>query len=842
MRWATAICRLLVAACAFAGRAAYAWDVAVVPEDGELRAGRAVVVRVAVVDDAWAPVEDGYSVQVDGGLAVKLGPDGPPGVVRWAVIAPSQREEARVVVSRGGERRTVLLPIGLDVPAALDVEGIVTLEPGRREVALRVQPAAPMDVEALEVSSVGAEVTSVRPQGGDLLVTLRLAGGDAARIVPVVLSDRRGEALPVVVRLRVPGTVSVPMTTEPGARVELRIGERTPWVTVAGPDGQARFDVVHHADDVAARVRVEDAAGNAVLRDVELSRAPPVVLVGNVLSAWWSREAPPPVVVQAFDRRGQPWRSGAPTCRTPRIGEVPLVAVLPGVWVVPLPPGVRPDLGETRVRCEAAGAAPIELVVKNGPSVPERLSLRLFPEELSSDFPVSDVAVSLLDADGLPLPFTGEVQFSAALGHVEPGPETRAQGRAEYRGQLAAEAGTDRVKAAWYAPAGSGLVRSLALTAADATDDTRLDIEVVVRDPDRRGVAGVPVVLRLQGKEQTATSDARGRARWTVETSGTVPFLPYEIRADAAVADGVLVAGSRWGTPGGPDLMAEVPVRLSPGRLASVEVEVVPGRLATGTGKSAEVVARFLDRAGMPASQGLPTLEASEGTLVPLDATADGAYRWAFTPRGSFRERDVTFIARSEVLDVEGRTELEVRSAPVRWFVGLDAGVHTNLAAWTSSAFQLESGGRIRLRPDEREDTLARSRVFLVGGVGWFGSTERFPLTEGGEGAIRMDVLPTALQIQLRQEMPTYAAFVGAGLQAAPWVGSYRIDDGAPLVRGVGMLPPGVVGHAGVAVRVVGGELTLQLRASSLRSVGTPTSVSGWIGGLSMAVGYRVLQ
>jgi hypothetical protein len=273
-----------------------------------------------------------------------------------------------------------------------------------------------------------------------------------------------------------------------------------------------------------------------------------------------------------------------------------------------------------------------------------------------------------------------------------------------------------------------------------------------------------------------------------------------------------------------------------------VDVEVVPGRLPTGSGRSAEVVARFLDRAGMPASQGLPTLEASEGTLVPLEATADGAYRWSFTPRASFRERDVTFVARSEVLDVEGRADLEVRSAPVRWFVGVDAGVHTNLAAWTSSAFQIESGGRIRLRPDEREDTLARNRVFLVGGVGWFGSTERFDLAEGGEGAVRMDVVPAALQIQLRQEMPTYAAFVGAGLQAAPWVGSYRIGGGETLVRGFGVLPPGVVGHAGLAVRVVGGELTLQLRASSLRSVGTPTSVSGWIGGLSMAVGYRVLQ
>lgn len=832
----------LLVACSLLGARAWAWDVAVVPEEGELHAGRAVVVRIAVVDDAWAPVEEGYTVQVDGGVAVKLGPDGPPGVVRWAVVAPSQREEARLIIGRGSERRTVLLPIALDVPTSLDVEDVVSLEPGRREVSLRVHPAGPMPQEALDVSTSGAEVTSVRAQGGDFSVGLRLPVSDAARVVPVVFRDRRTDALPVVVRLRVPGTVALPMTTEPGARVEVRVGERVAGSTVAGPDGQVRMDVTHHADEVSGRVRVEDAAGNALVRDVELSRAPAVVLVGSVMSSWWPREAPPPVVVQAFDRRGQPWRSGTPTCRTPRIGEVPLVSVLPGVWLVPLPPGVRPDLGETRVRCEAAGASSIELVVRNGPSVPDKLSLRLFPEELSSDFPVSDVAVALLDADAMPLPFSGEVTFSAALGHVEPGPETRTQGRAEYRGQLAAEAGSDRVRASWYAPSGHGLVHSLALTAADASQDTRLELEFVVRDPERIAVTDVPVVLRVQGREYTAVSDTRGRARWTVETSGTVPFIPYEVRTDAVMDDGVLVAGTRWGSPGGPDLFAEVPVRLSPGRLAAVDVEVLPGSLSTGIGRSAEIVAKFLDRAGMPASQGLPTLEASEGTLVPLEATADGAYRWSFTPRASFRERDITFVARSEVLDVEGRTTLPVRSAPVRWFVGVDAGLHTNLAAWTSTAIHLESGGRIRLRPDEREETLSRSRVFLVGGLGWYGSVERFPLEEGGEAGVRMDVFPAALQIQLRQEMPTYAAFLGAGLQAAPWVGVYRIDDGAALVRGAGVLPPGVVGHAGLAVRVVGGELTLQLRASSLRSVGTAASVSGWVGGLDVAVGYRVLQ
>jgi hypothetical protein len=385
-----------------------------------------------------------------------------------------------------------------------------------------------------------------------------------------------------------------------------------------------------------------------------------------------------------------------------------------------------------------------------------------------------------------------------------------------------------------------GSAAAIALVGVDATNDRLLRLLVRVLDAAQHPLQAAVVAADVDGDVVRVATDAQGYARVELPVAGTSPFLPVTLTADERVARFVVVGGTAsWREPAA-DLTASVVVRVDPGRVATAELSVSPAVLRPGRSAEAEVRARFLDRAGKVATDGLPTLRVSAGRLEPLPPDADGTLRWSLTPPGGFASRQIDVEAINDVLDVEATARLDVRPAPVDAFLGVDGGIHSNFGALTAGGLWIEGGGRVRLRRDEDEATLLPSRVFVVADVGWYGSRERLAEGDASSGSVRMDVVPIGVRAQLRQEYPTGAFWIGLGGVVAPWWGSAEVG-GEAVARRAGVLRPGLSVEAGAGVRVLGGEVFVQLRGSTLTSQGTPASFTGAVGGLSGGLGYRLL-
>jgi hypothetical protein len=834
----------LLALAAIFARPALAWEATAVPADGALRPGRPSLVWVAVVDDAWRPVGQGVSVAVErgevGAPASVGAPPPSPGVTGWWVTAPAGSREANVWVTWEGKRKSVRLPVHVDPPSRMTVEPVGVTEASSGVLVLSVRGASLPPPGELQVDVSEGRVLAVDVAGGGLRVRVALPEDPLPRQVLVSVRDARRADVPVAVRVPVVARVALPVQTEPGARVWVRLGDEEQGPLVVGADGVARFSLIQRPEVRVARLRVEDALGNVTARDVPLETHLHAVAVASVDLASAQLGGAPAVWVAGLDERGDPWRSEPPRCRTPGLGEVLVLDVGPGVFGVVLPPAPGGAVWERRVRCEFADRAVTEVEVPGDRGVPTRLALRMYPDLLSSDFPVSDVQVALENGAGERVAIAGRLEVSARYGTVHLGAPQGPVARGEYRGQVAAEVGEDEIIARWFAPEGSGSAAAVALVGVDATPDRQLRLLVRVLDAARRPLSAAVVGAEVEGNTVQVATDAQGYARVELPVAGTSPFLTLTLTADERSSRFVVVGGTAaWAEPS-PDLTATVQVRVDPGRVATAELSVTPAVLRPGRAAGAEVRARFLDRAGKIATDGLPTLRVSAGRLEPLPPDADGTLRWTLAPPAGFAARQIEIEAINDVLDVEATARLDVRPAPVDAFLGVDGGIHSNFGALTAGGLWVEGGGRIRLRRDEDEATLLPSRVFLVADVGWYGARERLAEGDATSGSVRMDVVPIGVRAQLRQEYPTGAFWIGLGGVVAPWWGSAELDGDA-VARRVGVLRPGLSVEAGAGVRVLGGEVFVQLRGSTLTSQGTPASFSGAVGGLSGGVGYRLL-
>ena len=76
-----------------------------------------------------------------------------------------------------------------------------------------------------------------------------------------------------------------------------------------------------------------------------------------------------------------------------------MVSTGEGAWVLPLAEVRTADAGELRIQCSLGSAARSVFRVPVAAGIPRRLRLGLWPESLSTDFPVAEVQVALAEKE-----------------------------------------------------------------------------------------------------------------------------------------------------------------------------------------------------------------------------------------------------------------------------------------------------------------------------------------------------------------------------------------------------------------------------------------------------------
>ena len=188
---------------------------------------------------------------------------------------------------------------------------------------------------------------------------------------------------------------------------------------------------------------------------------------------------------------------------------------------------------------------------------------------------------------------------------------------------------------------------------------------------------------------------------------------------------------------------------------------------------------------------------------------------------------------------MEDEAVVRVRPRPFWRYVGVGAGVHSNFGRLNTPRFAVELGWRVRTTPREVEPPPERPQLFLRTGIGWYGRSLEEEASFGGQAAVRMDLLPVSVGLQVRRAWSVMALWGGLGGEIVPYVGGASLE-GQLVRRQVGILAPALTASVGWGVRVPGGELALEARASTLTSPGTDVSFQGYVGGLAIQASYRI--
>lgn len=821
---------------------ARAWEVDAVAADGALLEGAVGWVWIAVQDDQGRPVSSEPVVRSADAVVVPLHVQAAPGVFGFSV-APAPGERAvGLRVEHEGRDRSISVPVEAAPQPRWSAPEVVVAELSEEEVTFLVRGDDLPPPEALDVRSERARLIGVTAEPDGLRVRLAPAPSEDGfpRAWLVAVRDTRGLAPPQWVRVRQRSRLAVRAGgLEPGSQVWVSVGARSYGPDVADASGAVAVLIDHYPGEVEGRVRVVDPAGNEASRPTQLPGENQTLLMGVVAGSREQGEAPPSVYVRADTSRGGPWRRDPPLCRAPRFGDLPVFELGAGIWRVQVP-YVPPSASvELRVQCDLDDAS-TSLSLPVAAEVPVGIELKVWPEELTADFPVADVRVSLHNAVGERVPFAGKLMLDAALGSLRVLDAEGPVRRAEYRGGLSAEVGEDIVEARWYQSAGAGPVDRLRLTTAAMPVAGELQVWVRAEDANRRPLPGREVAIEAGDRTMVTETGAGGWAHVLLPLLAGERPVRISARSEGRRRQIVLVRGTEVsaGVPGGPDLFASVTLPVTVGRVAEVELSATPAQLKPGRGETSIVTARFVDRTGHLADAAAPEVTSSEGELRPLEADVDGTMRWELVPRPSFRTRTIEIRARSEALDVEESVGVELRSPAANAIVGVSAGVQSNFAALLSPRLELSGDFRVRFGRQDGQP-LGPSRFFVRSAVAWY-SAAGSAGGDGIEGRKQTSFFPISVVLMLRQEYPAHAFWVGLGGQLVPYWGATSFD-GVVVDRGGGVLPPALVLAAGYGLRVPGGEVVLEVQGSTLSSPGDRRAVAGFVGGVAVGLGYRLV-
>jgi hypothetical protein len=815
---------------------AYAQDVVGVPRTGTLHHGRWTEVIVAGVGSDGEPLRQRPDLQCDRGAVAPLARESAPGTSLWWVLPDERAGKVRCRAAWGATVGAFALPVGLVESTPLDAAeravGLVSADAIRVEVA-----GTDLVPEALQVVTSEGSVRRVHAEDDRLVVEVTPDEDPVPRVMLLGLRDRRRASRPRWTLVRLKARLEQTVRTEPGATVSVRVGDRTYGPVVVDETGMAKLKVEQYPEEQEGVIEVSDDVGNTTRRTFQMSSRRAARLVPFVSGPRYPGEPPPTVWLTAIRGDGRRWTGPAPTCRTPRLGDLPLVAVPEG-WMLQLPRSDAGDAWEVRVRCVLADVAVASFSVPLADAVPVGMNLRVWPEVLSADFPLADVAVSFNNAIGERIPVVGDVDLTAEYGTFEGIQHVGPVVRAEYLGDLAAEVGEDQITATWTAPPGEGVVDRLEAVVLDATG-AKVRTAVRTLDALRRPLEGIRVTVEGAAPVEGVT-DAQGWAVVDVPVPNAATIVRLSARTRMQEVTTLGVRGTAWqGGPLRPDLQAGAFLNVDPGRVADVDIQMKPPQIATGPGGRSEISVRFLDRSGLVVEEREPEVTVDAGQLIRASGNDTDTHVFRYIAPRSFRERDVEVSARSLTLDVAESRVLRIRSKPPRYIFGVSGGLQSNLIELNTARINVHGEFRIPVGdPELFDDPPGPSRFMLRAGIGWYGSQQSADIS-GTSSTVRMDLFPITFGFLLRQEYATQAFWVGGLWEVVPYRSVAQFQTGAAIGASGALAGGGA--FAGYGIRIPSGEVGVELRGSFLTSPAATVGFEGPVGGLSALLTYRLL-
>lgn len=830
--------RLLLAAALGPVGLARAQDLAAYVPQGALRPGQPTEVRFVRSDGVVPPLPP-EAAAFRGGTARPLDVD----AGRWLVVPAPDAAQVEATAWIGGAVLAAVLPVEAWPEPALPLPTSAVTAARRGRTVLRLPSDDPPVPEALQVVTGEGRVLGVRREAGGIVVEIEADDRPEARAFLVGIRDGRSDAPPAWTRVRLRATGDTSLSAPPGTAVTAEVGGRTYGPVIADEDGRVTVTFQQDPGDDRVMLRLVDPYGNVQQVPVALPRTPRAQLLALVEGPRFPGEAPPGVWLRGVDAAGAPWRRSLPTCRTPVEGDLPVMQVSPGMWRVAMPALVGGRGGDLRVRCRLGEEAEVDVLVPLADAVPTALDVDVFPEILSADFPVADVLVSLRNAEGVPIPAEGRVRVEADLGRVDPVRLDGNRWETIYRGEIVGEIGEDDLRVQWFPDEGRRPVDRLEVSVGAVPAAGPVTVQVRALDRRRRPVAGETVEVVAGGARTTAVTGGEGWTRVTLPLTDELAATLVEVRSEHRRASTRIRRGAGRPAPGDAVFSERIVLRVDPGRVAEVDLRAVPSVVTDGRDPT-EVELRFFDRTGTPVEEADPEIAASVGRLVEEAGGPVGVRRWRWIPPGYLRRHEAVIRARSDVLDVEDTVRVVARPREIRGVLGLGGGLQTNLGAQLGPRLDLYTAWVVPLRssgaaPVDDPDPASRTRLMIRGGVAAWPVVGRIATGFGVEGRVGGWVVPVHVGLSVRHAWPAHGLWAGVAGQLAPYWGEVRFDD-VVVQRGVGVLPPGLQATFGYGVRVPGGELGLELSASTLSNPSVEVLPRGYVGGLGGALVYRV--
>ncbi|MFT6229835.1 MAG: hypothetical protein ACJAZO_000322 [Myxococcota bacterium] len=807
--------------------AALAADVEVVVTDGALHPGQASRIEVAVTNDDGSPSSRPPRLVATGADLTLLGQRA-PGVWSASLIPDIGVDTVRI--SSVGKSVLVAraLPVVPLVTGTLQVPRRVEATVDDATVGVLVTGDDLPTPEALVVSVGEGSVESVvvRPDG--LLITVALDNNAYARAVPVGVVDGRFDAAPAWTQVRVRARPRLTLQTEPNATLALTIGQRQYGPFVASSTGVVTANVDQYPGERSAEAVFTDDLGNSTRTSLPLSSIGQDQLTAMVTGVI-DRDGVPPALYLVSRTASGTVRGGAPpVCRT-AAARIEAIPVVDDQWYVPLPDQTDGEVQELRLKCEHGIGVSVRPRVPVVQGVAANLRLRVWPESMSSDFPVAEVYAVVEDARGERLSVDG-VTVLPEVGAFEPEANSPFALRGEYLGRRAISAGGDTILATYQTPLGGPDVHRWVTRYGPVPGGGGVQVFARALDGQGRPVSNVAVRMDAGAEAVDAMTGGDGWAQGIAAIPHGIGPLVLTAVSPGLLGRTVAVRGTPGrGGPSVADLSVIREVSIEAGRVDDLVVRVDPPVLYTGSGAVAFVTVDVKDRSGGTVADAQVELNTSEGEIGPLEQASDGSWRAEFTPAPSKRARDVTLTARAE--NVSASTRLILQPRPLVRAPAIGIGALTNFGQVTSPILAVDTDWRIPF--------IGGSTILRVGVATYSGRNE-VDIPGAGKNTVQMNVVPISVSILARRELAARALWLGLGGVFAPYAGVSRFNE-VIAARGVGVLPPGIMVSGGVGQRFGGGEVTLEARGIALASPGGPISFQGPVGGAALIVGYRLI-
>jgi hypothetical protein len=796
---------------------------------GDPLPGSVAVLELALWDTSGSPLLDPpLRVHATSGEVLSVTPSDRSGVwdVRWR--APESGNTVELQVHSGvGDPFQIPLKVGKLPKASLSAEPVINGRASGQE-PLRISlhgKDLPTPQDLLVVSTEG-EVIAIEASELGLDVIWQPADVREARVVPLGFMDRnRGELPPVWVSARLRARVPVAVTTDPGTELIVKVASRIYGPVLADQDGRATTVVDLWPGEQRAEATLSDDLGNVQRTSIVLpgSTEPALLVVAN--GALTPGATPPPLFLRAVNPRGQAWTGAAPECRGTGLGALVVRETGPGTWRAQLPLGLDEFWQDLRVDCAIPGtSARWTLRIPAGRGVPYKVVLRVYPRELTGDFPVAQIQAHVEDLAGDRLEPT-HLTLKAENGDLVRQPASGLRIAADYT--AASDVVHHRIEAWWTHPVGSGPPAEL-----EIGQDASGALLVRALDRNRRPLPDVPVAVSLPGELRKGVTDENG---W-LHLMWQGPDMPVAIE----VRSGFLVRRvlyTPWAPlalrePGGPDLVADQIIRVLAGRVREVYIAAEPGLLNTGTGDTAKIQVRLLDRSGQPVRDEVVQIEADRGEIVGLKTLPDGSLEATYVPPQGLATGKVEIRAHGTDGSFAATTSLMLRPRPVRHSLSVVAGALAGPGPRLSPLVALDY--------ETHFPQVERGLYVRLSAAGWLQRTTIPDEDRDGDIELRMETLSLSASVLGRWERQLWTVWVGGGPQIVP----YRLEIRYPevtAVSGFGLHQPGLVAFVGGGYRFRAGEIFGELRGLGVTGYAEDFGYEGQVGGVAVAAGFRLI-